>query len=394
MFLVARWNFHLPLSPIAIGVAGFFVLLTNLGLTRLVPLSPSPGVLGAVLSLDIVLLTMVLAAYGGHTNPFTLLYLLHVVLAILLLPKRGAWIVGGFCIVGYLFNFFFYVPLAALSSHDGHNHGFSLHLQGMLIAFVAVTIALASVVAQIRAKLDAHERRRIEAEDHERQLSTLTALAASTAHDLGTPLSTIAVLASDLSSASAFNKNLSEFGPDLELLQCSVTRCHDILERMHLQAGSLRGEVPSEGSLKSAVTDAVQDLSCDERVRVTADISDSVIHTPQKLFRYALTCLIRNALEASNEAVRIESKGDRDRVELSVVDSGRGMPHEVRERIGTPFNSSKGSGRGLGIFLTNLFARGVGGALRFEARTPAGTRAVLVIPRRTTWSERSAPIGI
>lgn len=149
----------------------------------------------AAVLLDVGLLTALLAFSGGAHNPFTALYLVHVALTAMLL---GPWEVVAVLLtssLGYASLFFWCVPLpACLGGHSSDGSGFSVHLHGMWIAFVVAGAATAGFMYRMALAI---QRERETSERHVRLLGLAT-LAAGAAHEIGNPLSTIKVAATEL----------------------------------------------------------------------------------------------------------------------------------------------------------------------------------------------------
>ena len=154
---------------------------------------------GAILSLDTLVLTALLHATGGPSNPFSILYLVHITLAAVVLGAEWTWFLAALAVGCYGVLF----ALGGADAMGGHVHGggFDLHLQGMWIAFTVAAALTAHFVVSLAAAVDRRDAElaamRAMAERSER-LASLTTLAAGAAHALGSPLATIAVAAKEL----------------------------------------------------------------------------------------------------------------------------------------------------------------------------------------------------
>jgi two-component system, sensor histidine kinase RegB len=170
---------------------------------------------------------------------------------------------------------------------------------------------------------------------------------------------------------------------DLELITLEVERCQDILQRMSAQG--------SQGEAESALTlaelaERIRDQLDDDRAhRVDLEISqpELAIQAPRDQLVVSIVALVKNALEASaDERVVVKLGGGAGGAEISIVDRGTGIDEDVLSRIGTPFFTTKGSGRGLGlgVFLARAFCESRGGELAIESKRGIGTRAVIHLP--------------
>ncbi len=144
---------------------------------------------------DVGCLTALLYLSGGSTNPFVSLYLLPLTIAAAALPARYAWSMAGLTVTGYTLLLFFFRPLG----HDQsmHSSAFNLHILGMWITFLVSAMLIASFVTTMSASIRVRDRELAAARERalrDEQVLALGTFAAGAAHELGTPLATIAVL--------------------------------------------------------------------------------------------------------------------------------------------------------------------------------------------------------
>lgn len=372
-FAAFALEYPLPLAAVAalIGATAF----TNLVLPRL----DHPLALPAAVVVDLLVLTALLALTGGASNPFSVLYLLHVALAAVLLGPTWTWVVTLLASAGFGSLFFFTDPHAM---HRGEGL-VAAHLWGMWLALAATGAGIAWFVARLAGALREHERevvrlRRV-AEGQERVVALAT-LAASAAHELGSPLAAIAVGAREI-------EGLAE-GPIVEEARAvreQVERCRQIVSRLTQRAGApvAEGSVPMGIGEVRRVTETR--LTEDERMRVTfpsmAPVS-LVLHAPPDALAEALAALIRNGLASGPGSVAVEvARRDRE-VIVTVADHGSGMVPDVLARAGEPFFTTRpaGEGMGLGLFLVRRFAESLGGTVEIVSAAGSGTRVALRLP--------------
>lgn len=392
ILLIAEKLFELSLPVFFLWSIIVFFALTNLALhlyTRKKEYPPR-AIIGSVLTLDTFILTALLYWSGGPSNPFSIVYLVHVTIAALLLGSIWTWVTVGLSLICFagLFQFHYPIPELAMSHHHDASNSFSFHLYGMLLAFGLVATLtgffLTRMTDALRAQEQAIQDLKLITAHHER-LAALTTLAAGAAHELNTPLGTIAIAAKELSRELIKSEASPDSIEDAQLILSQIERCKGIIDKMSGQSGEISGElhikIPNEelmSHLKAEVGEGADRLDV-EVPRLNH------IYAPPKGLIQALSSLIKNALDASGSQKRIKLiiDADEDGTSFSVIDSGTGIPSELIPRIGEPFFTTKdpGKGMGLGVFLAKLFATRLGGSLEIRSRTGEGTRAILHLPQ-------------
>jgi two-component system sensor histidine kinase RegB len=355
---------------------------------------PHAHVLGGVLVLDVALLTVLLAASGGPSNPFTVLFLVNITLSAVVLSARWTLIVALLSVLG--FGLLFLLPGGAADPHAGH-HGHSAatgasgrlgHLEGMWVAFVLATALTAFFVRRVSQAI-ASQREQIaslrEAAARNARLAALTTLAAGAAHELGSPLGTISVAAHEARRGAAAMDGAGELAEDLRLIELEVERCQEILHKMAARASQTTDDdsplTPDE--LARRIRDHLGDRA--DRVDLTLTTRGLALHVPSEQMVQSVVALVRNGLDASGPDARVtvELTESATEVRLAIQDRGRGIPGDVLPHIGEPFFTTKqpGRGLGLGVFLARAFFESRGGALTIESTPGFGTRALISLPR-------------
>lgn len=356
--------------------------------------SPTAAWIGGIMAFDVLLLTAMLYLTGGPSNPFSFLYLVHIALAAVVLPVAWTWALSAFSLSCFGFLFWDHVALS-FGAHAGHAQHFEhLHLQGMWVAFGVASVFIVYFVQRVTRALEARELELALAREmtarHER-LASLATLAAGAAHELATPLSTIAVVTKEL------ERSLEGGGPDglrddVRLIREQVQRCRTILDQMAADAGETAGESLLQTSAETLVTEALEGLP--DRGRVAVRIAEPVkaqsVTAPVRAVAQALRGLLKNAVDASPAGAPIELSvvAEGSSWVVRVVDQGPGMPAEILSRVGEPFFTTKapGAGMGLGLFLARAVLERLGGKIELESRPGEGSTATLVLPgaRATT----------
>lgn len=336
----------------------------------------------SVLLLDVLFLTALLALSGGASNPFSVLYTLHVVLAAMISGPLLVAIVVLLCAVGFGLIFVVNIPLPP--ELGGHMHGgaaFSAHLQGMWLAFATAAVTIGFFVSRLLTLL------RKERDEHHRtvRLLGLATLAAGAAHEIGNPLGTIKIAASEMNASLEESQAPPEWRDDVRLILSELERAQHAVQQLALGAGELMGELPASTKLGDVVKllDS-QSLQTNGRVAVSCENPEVHVRWPTQAVLQAVTQVIRNAILASpkDEQVSCRVRADARRVSFEVQDSGAGIPNEIQDRLGEPFFTTRepGQGMGLGLFIARSLVGHLGGALDIESAPGRGTRVEIQIP--------------
>jgi len=388
LVLLVAFAAHVQLHLALLAVPVAAMLLSNLLLYRLISHWGARRALGATLALDIVALTALLAVTGGPANPLTLLYLVQITLSAVVLSRAWTWSLGVLSILGFAFLFPFHIRLLILEGHHPA-HGFAVHLVGMWIAFVAAALLITFFIGEVSEALRRHERRSLDLQiklaRHE-NLAALGTMAAGAAHEMGTPLATIAVVAKDLEAYAQQVMHDPNLATDAATIRAEVDRCATILRAMSRQGPELTGESPSRIKVRALFEDLLLSVPSTNRDLVKKLAAEELeAYLPAETTRQVLTALVKNALDASTpgQSIELSATSRNDRLSFTVRDHGQGMTAETLAHLGEPFFTTKepGLGMGLGIFLARVFAENLHGSLEFESAAGVGTTAVLELPR-------------
>jgi len=389
LILAARYLFEiklpiewltLPLATVAVSNLLFRRASETLGVRRS---------LGSFLALDTVCLTALLALSGGPANPFSLLYLVQITLSAVVLSREWTWGLGILSMACFGFLFPLHVRVSIFEGHHT-GEGFSVHLIGMWIAFATGTLLITVLIGKISEALRKREQEVLSLQHqlarHER-LASIVTLSAGAAHELGSPLATIAIAAKDLEVAASTSENGGAVYSDARLIRAEVERCSQILLQMSARGAEPHGEAPSPVDLGQFVKTVHKGFAAQaqRQIQVTTSGKSGPVLLPKEATRQALSALIKNALDSSPDGlpVSVSAEATEKCVRFVVIDLGSGMGPEILERIGEPFFTTKApdNGMGLGTFLVRVFAERLGGDLIFESEPGKGTRATLELPQ-------------
>lgn len=381
---VVHWLLGIPLPLAWVWIPPAAMVASNLWLAgrtpRLRPAEASSDLIALSFVLDTVCLTAELMLTGGPNNPFSLLYLVHITLSATILTQRQTWALGILSSLCFGSMFWYYRAIPALEMHH-RGQGVNLHLTGMWIGFTAASMLVAMFSARISELL----RRMQEELARKDRLASLVTLAAGAAHELNTPLGTIAVVARELERYADVALPDATVAEDSRLIRTEVERCRKILERLSVEGAEPAGEPLTVVSGMELVRRAVSRFPA-ARVN-TSEVSaakGASVRVPEHAVEQALVALIKNALDASPEdrPVQVIVREDAAAVRFAVIDEGSGMSPDSLRHAGEPFFTTKepGKGMGLGIFLVRTLAERLGGELEIESELGRGTVARLGLP--------------
>lgn len=381
--IVASWmlQIDLPLLPTAVVIAT--TLLTNAVLTAWLAARTAPAwLVPFMFFLDVCLLTALLYFTGGPANPFATLYIVHVVMAVVVLGPAWSWPIVVISVASYALLFKFHVPLSRIPSLRVLNAGTWVALaleSGLITYFIG---RLARSLRQREIELQQMRERNARNE----QLASLTTLAAGAAHELGTPLGTIAVVAKELELAIAKTNADGDMTEDARLIRREVDRCRKILDRMRVDIVLDISKQSRRLEMNELLESVLGDLPEEDRPKLKINRGDDTraVIAPPRAVQQALGVMIRNAFDASplNATVQLATIRRGNIVAIEVIDQGEGMPADVARRAGEPFFTTKqpGKGMGLGLFLVRLVAEQSNGRWYLESTPNVGTRSILELP--------------
>lgn len=337
----------------------------------------------AQLSVDVIVLTILLYYGGGSTNPFASIYLLPLVIAAAILPSRYTWSMAALTAACYSLLMAYYIPLPHM--HMAGESAFNIHVVGMWMGFVISAAVVAFFVVQmaqaVRSRDETLARVREDILRNER-IVALGTQAASAAHEMGTPLSTMAVVIGELRHDAVVN--LPELRDNLAILDEQVRACKHILDKI------LANAQDSGVTSLQAVDELMAELLGEwQMLRPTAQFqhqhnSSNMQPVPRIIadvtLRAALMNLLNNAADASTQPIEIFFRWDSSVFTLEIHDQGTGLSEVATLKAGSAFFTTKKEGRGLGLFLANATIERMGGTVRLFKRNEGGTTTEIRLP--------------
>ncbi|NJO35371.1 MAG: ActS/PrrB/RegB family redox-sensitive histidine kinase [Rhodospirillales bacterium] len=353
----------------------------------------------ALLAYDIVQLAALLYLTGGIENPFVFLIVAPVTVSAATLPPRNTIALGvlAACVTSLLV--YFYRPLPWYSG--GGSELPTLYNLGVLASVLAGMVFLALYVWRL-AKEARQMTEALAATEmvlaREQQLHALDGLAAAAAHELGTPLSTIAVVAKELAREAPKD---GSFADDIALLQSQAERCREILKKL------TRGpQEPDPLHARISVRELIEEAAAPYRgfnteiaISACAEPDNNASATAEPVGQrrpgviYGLANLVENAVDFAERRVEITATWTARDVVITIADDGRGIPLPVLETLGEPYITTRParhpgqgtdgepSGMGLGFFIAKTLLDRSGATVALENRAAPATGAIA----RVSW---------
>ncbi|MFY9259987.1 MAG: ATP-binding protein [Gallionella sp.] len=335
----------------------------------------------AQLCVDVIALTALLYYGGGSTNPFISLFLLPLVIAAATLPQRYTWAMAVLTVTSYSALMVYFIPLPHIHHDFNEDSAFNTHVMGMWLGFVISAVVVAYFVVQmaqaVRQRDELLARVREEILRNER-IVALGTQAASAAHEMGTPLSTMAVVIGEL------QEDRSDWEGNLAVLNEQVRGCKRILDKILANAqGNGTASLQTADQLMRDVLDEWQLLRPTAQYDYQMADAESTAYTlnVDMTLRAALMNLLNNAADASPLPIQIRARWDKGLFTLEILDFGTGLSEDAVLKAGSAFFTTKTEGRGLGLMLANATIERLGGTVRLFNRTGGGATTELTLPR-------------
>jgi two-component system sensor histidine kinase RegB len=343
--------------------------------------------------LDLSSLSILIYYTGGASNPFVSYYLVPLSISAATLPWRFTWTIAIISIMCYTWMLFDYVPLDILAPHH-HSSAFNPHLIGMWFTFTVSALLITYFVVKMAHTLRLRQQALNDAHEiamHNEQVIGVATLAAGTAHKLGTPLSTMAVLLSELKQQLSGN---SELTGDIDLLKEQLTLCKNTLNELSQTAQIHENAISRTPRPANTFTEEVIDRW--RVIRPDAEFSSNIpedsnvplIETGPSL-EHAIQNLLNNAADANPKSIEIDLSWNEQQVILKVKDFGPGIALDTAEKLGKPFFTTKMKGLGLGLFLSKATVNRYGGTIALYNHRDGGTLAEITLPIAVNHEQRT-----
>ncbi len=390
-------GWSLPFSFCAAAIALSAWLNIFLGLRHRANVRLSDQHASWVLAYDILQLAVLLYLTGGLQNPFAFLFLVPVTVSASSLPLERTLLLGGLAFSSSTVLAFYYLPMPWDPAQ-------TLDLPRLYLVGVWAAVLCGTAFAAMFAWRISEETRQMSAAlaatemvlAREQQLSALDGLAAAAAHELGTPLATIQLVAKELQRELP---DAASYQDDLELLGSQATRCREILAQLANRTGA-GDEMHSSFSVSVMLEEIAEPLrvsgvNIDVTLQDAEDDSEEPVLPRNPGILFGLSNLLENAVDFANEQVNIEANWSNEHLRLAIRDDGPGISQDVIDRLGEPYVTTRPGyagdiedfdddhqGMGLGFFISKTLLERSGATVTLAQRPPPeqGALAIVIWP--------------
>jgi two-component system sensor histidine kinase RegB len=337
------------------------------------------------LTIDVFALTGILYFTGGATNPFAWIFLIPLIIAATVLSTKATWLMAALTTSCYSLLMFFHRPWTG-GGHMHHDDTFTQHVFGMWFGFVLSAGLIAWFVVGMANTLRKRDQMLAEAREQalrDEQLVALGTLATGAAHELGTPLATMAIVTRELERADVSDAMKRK----LKILRDQVGRCKQALSVISASAGEARAESGSLIQVELFITKVIaewqsQRLQADLELQLDGGPSSAQI-VDEYTLQQSLINLLNNAADVSSDPLVFKGAWDADQLEIDILDRGSGLHPKTLATLGQQKTSQKEYGMGLGLFLTHATIQRLGGNIALFEREGGGTCTRIQLPLAT-----------
>lgn len=336
------------------------------------------------LLVDIFFFSTLLYLSGGASNPFISYYLISISIAAIVLPPLYTGVIALTTLLCYSLLLSFHIPVSAIAPHDmGHSMaGNNLHIWGMWANFVISAAIITYFVSRMASELKLQQQKIAEHREQQlqdEQLLAIGTVAAGTAHELGTPLNTMKLLVDEMLIQQKKN-------PDLDLLSQQIDQCRTTLKQLQTTANESSAEVYSPQLLHIYFGQLFERWQLMRpELKTTISYADCPAPAPELKFHptiaQSILNLLNNAADASPESVDVSISWTDTEIEIQIKDCGEGFD---TANIIEPFSSSKPTGLGLGLFLSQSTVTRFGGSVNLQNLVDGGTLTTINLPINLT----------
>ncbi len=421
LFVSLVLGFDMPFWPamLVIAITAWLNIVLTLRWRTTTRLDERHAVL--LLAFDIIQLASLLYLTGGLYNPFAFLFLAPVIISAASLPSERTMVLGSLALGLITALAFFHMPLPWWPGQKFEPP--PLYVWGMWGALVSGIVFTALYVQRVARETREMAEALAAAElalARQQQLYALDGLAAAAAHELGTPLATISVVARELrrecpDDTEACPEERRGFCEDLDLLVSQAERCREILSRLadhRAQSDTMLARVKLTVMLEEII-EPVRGPDLEVRLEIVAREGADGRPSPEPVIRrnpgilYGLGNIVENAGDFAESEIVIEAEWDDEEIAVTIMDDGTGFPEAIMDRLGEPFVTTRGNyyvapegmenderahGMGLGFFIAKTLLERTGAVLGLANRPAPEHGAIVRVawPRHVLEAEKSS----
>ncbi len=369
-------------QPPLLGIIAVIALFNAIAQWRVLhSQAASTGELFTQVLFDIGALSAIVFFSGGATNPLVSLLLPPVAVAALTLPARCVAAVSATAIIAYSLLMLYFIPLPMADA----TRATRLHLIGMWLIFVVSTAMIGWLIVRMTRQIrerDAELAATREQALRDERVMAMGTLAAGAAHELGTPLGTMALLAGELANDQSLSDAVRE---DIALLRQQIGVCKQIITGLSRRAGAERLDnvesVPADRWLDSLRQHwHAARPQAGSRLIIASDGSAPSIAADPRL-EQAILNLLNNAANATPRPLDIRLSWCSEYLSIDIRDHGPGFPSEILAAGGQSSFPAHERGSGVGLILTRTAIEQLGGRLTLFNPDDGGALARIELPR-------------
>ncbi|MGZ3873835.1 MAG: ATP-binding protein [Bacteroidia bacterium] len=415
-------NIRLPEQPLWLVILSIIVvnIYTSMRLQTEDPVTELE--IFSQLVIDVFGITALLYLTGGASNPITWVFLLPLIITAIMLHQSYAWYMVILTTSMYTALMAYNIPLPSIEPHmpnpemrysDTKNyellqqvhamsdtHYFNLHIFGMWFGFVFSAGLVAFFVVELAKTLKAQERNLAEARENalrDERVVALGTLAASAAHDMGTPLGTIAIVVHELEQEYPVHR-FPDLQEKLLIMQQQIDRCKTALSVMSASAGEMRAESGSAMLLTDYIDEVINQWRTHKPTAklcffIDPDVAIRAKIVAELTLTHSIINILNNAAEASppEKGIEFHAAWDSDYAVIKIKDFGPGLPPELIDFAGKQPVISKKRGLGVGLFLAYSTINRLGGKISLYNNESGGACAEITLPLLNTENNNDDP---
>lgn len=347
---------------------------------------------------DVAIFAGLLYFSGGGTNPLIWFFLLPLIVTATILPQIYTWFMVGLTSAFYMLLIGYHVPLPNLPEPVQRSqipksvlelqpdYDLNLHTFTLWFGYVLIAGAVAYFVVEMTNTLRERERKLAQVREdalRDERVVALGTLAAGAAHEMGTPLGTIAILAHELQKEYS-PERFKDLSGKLAIIRDQIDRCKEALSVLSASAGELRAESGHLMTVAAYVNEVIrqwQRHQPDVALKIQAGGNEPAPSlVADRTLTHALVNILNNAAEVSPESVELVARWTQSALILTILDRGPGINPKIIERAGNLPVSTKETGLGVGLFLAKATIARLGGTLQFYTRLEGGTSIRITLP--------------